>query len=473
MIATLALLLAAASTPTDPGVTAIETALQPASVIAGEPPQTKPLAATMAALGVTAVGIAVIHDGNIAWARSYGTLTKGGVPAGPDTLFQAASISKAVASVGIMHLVEAGKLDLDRPVNAYLTSWNLPDSPLTATAPVTLRRLLSHTAGTNVHGFAGYAAGLPVPTVVEVLNGEKPANSDAIKVETVPGTAWSYSGGGFTIAQQAIVDTLKSPFPGLMAVNVLIPAGMTHSGYIQPATPAILAAAAMPHDGKGMAIAGGPHSYPELAAAGLWTTPSDLARLAIAIQASLAGKPGAVLSVGAAHEMLAPGIGDWGLGWHVGGGKDRRWFSHTGGNEGYRCILFSYDNGDGIVVMTNGDNGGPLYDAIVRTYAVSHGWPDLQPKRRTIVALPAASLDRFIGSYRLTVGPIVAIQRDGDHLVADLPGLGPRPLLADGPASFFLRDEDISMAFAADASGAVTGMTANASGSVIAATRLP
>ena len=262
----------------------IQDGLLPAVLIKGEPVQSSKLADRMAALHVPGVSIAVIHDGAIEWARGFGVMKLGGSPVTPETLFQAASISKPVAALAALRLVQSGKLDLDADVNRYLQSWKVPDNEFTAKNKVTLRELLTHTAGMTVHGFAGYASGAPGPTLLQVLNGEKPANSPAIRVDTTPGTKWAYSGGGYVIVQQMLADVTGRPFPKLMREMVLGPIGMTRSTYEQPLPAARLAEAATPYRQDGTPVPGGPHTYPEMAPAGLWTTPSDLARYAMEVQ---------------------------------------------------------------------------------------------------------------------------------------------------------------------------------------------
>ena len=171
-----------------------------------DPHPGKTLSAEMAAMHVPGVSIAVVHNGVIEWAQGFGVAAVGGGPVTAETLFQAGSISKPVAAMAALRLVQQGKLNLDCDINTYLTSWKLPASPVAAGKPVTLRELLTHTGGTTVHGFPGYAAGEPVPTLVQVLDGVKPANTAAIRVDTAPGTKWRYSGGGFTIMQQALIE---------------------------------------------------------------------------------------------------------------------------------------------------------------------------------------------------------------------------------------------------------------------------
>lgn len=289
-------MLAQTPTEVEQHIERIQNGLLPPVTEKGEPAKTKKLADEMAAMHVPGVSIAMIHGGKIEWARGFGVTSIGGPAVTPETLFQAASISKPVTAMEVLHLVEAGKINLDTDVNQYLKSWKLPANQFTEKNKVTVRELLTHTGGLTVHGFAGYAAGEPVPTLLHVLNGEKPANSDRIRVDTPPGTIWRYSGGGYVIAQQLLEDVGGAPFAKLMQDTVLAPLGMTKSTYEQPLPKSRMAEAATPYQGDGKPIPGGPHTYPEQAPAGLWTTPSDLARYAIAVQQSLAGSSNKVIS---------------------------------------------------------------------------------------------------------------------------------------------------------------------------------
>ena len=181
---------------------------------------------------VQGVSIAVIHRGQIEWARGFGFAVEGGALMSTDTLLQAGSISKPLAAMTALRLVQQGKLSLDTDVNQTLTSWKIPASKAAADKPVTLRELLNHTAGTTVHGFPGYANAETVPTLIQVLNGQKPANTPAIVVEAEAGSRWNYSGGGYTIVQQLLVDTARMPFPKLLHDSVLNAIGMKHSSYV-------------------------------------------------------------------------------------------------------------------------------------------------------------------------------------------------------------------------------------------------
>ncbi len=395
----------------------IESDLLPAVLVKGESRQPVKLTDQMKGLHVPAVSIAVINDGRIEWARAYGVTRVGGPPATPDTLFQAASISKPVSALAVMQLVQEGKLNLDADVNDYLRSWRLPASDLTKTQKVTLRRLLSHSAGMTVHGFAGYAAGEKVPTLLEVLNGAAPANSAPIRVDIVPGTQWRYSGGGYEVMQQLVEDVTQQPFAQVMAGRVLRPLGMSNSTFQQPLPASSMSSVATPYDSDGKPIAGGPHVYPEQAAAALWTTPSDLARYVIGVQRAAAGGEGTVLSQESVRTMLTSVIAKQGIGPWLGGTAPHEYFSHGGANEGYRCFFVGYVNGDGAVVMTSGDNGGDIMMAAMRSIAAAYEWQDFAPVERVLTKVDPATFDRYVGTYKFDDGgPDMTVWRDGDRM---------------------------------------------------------
>jgi CubicO group peptidase (beta-lactamase class C family) len=450
----------------------IQDGLLPAVLMKGAPVQTSKLADRMAALHVPGVSVAVIHDGAIEWARGFGVTKIGGTPVTPDTLFQAASISKSVTALAVLRLVQAGKLDLDTDVNRYLKTWKVPDNEFTAKTKVTLRELLTHTAGMTVHGFPGYAAGAPVPTLVQVLNGEKPANTPAIRVDTTPGTMWRYSGGGYVIVQQLLEDVTGKPFPKLMQEMVLGPIGMTRSTYEQPLPAARLSEAAMAYRQDGQPVVGGPHTYPEMAPAGLWTTPSDLARYAMEVQKSLGGKSDRVLSAAMARQMVRPGMNNWGLGPETGGGKDHPYFTHSGANEGFQCDFVAYDNGDGAVIMTNSDAGGQLATEILRTIAYEYKWPDFQPTEQTVTQADPKVLDRYVGGYSLSPGAVLTVTREGDQMYAQLTGQPRLEIFPKSDREFFLKVVDAQLTFEVGADGKASQVTLHQNGMDHTAARL-
>lgn len=387
------------------------------------------------------VSIAVLHDGKIEWSKGYGVTRAGGAQVTPDTLFQAGSISKPVTALAALRLVQQHRLTLDGDVNGQLKGWKL-STP--AGQHVTLRELLSHTAGTTVHGFPGYAAGLPVPSVDDVLAGRAPANTKPVVVDTPPGTAWRYSGGGYTVIQKLIGDVTGIPFAQVLRDEVLLPTGMTRSSFAQPLDAALLANAAWPHDGVGQAVPGGPHTYPELAAAGLWSTPSDLLRYAVAVRDSARGAPDALLNRSLATEMLTPGKGDYGLGFEVHGAPADRNFSHGGSNEGYENFLVAYTgSGDGVAVMTNGAQGNELGLEITRSVAAAYGWPSYRSIERASVPISAATRARLIGNYAIPGLGSFSITGEGSGLALSLKEGVSEPLYASAPNTFFILSTDM------------------------------
>lgn len=356
----------------------------------GQPPQSASLAERMTQLGVPGVSVAVIDEGRIAWAKGYGVREAGRPdPVTPETRFQAASISKPLAAVAALRLVQEGKLNLDGDVNESLEVWKVPDSPFLAAEKVTLRRLLSHSAGLgDGFGFPGYAPGAPLPTLPQVLDGLPPSNTAprAVRVTVKPGERQRYSGGGYCVVQLLIEQATRLPFARHMREAVLDPLAMEHSTYEQPLPQALAPLAATGHRAglrrilRGEKVEGGWHVYPEQAAAGLWTTPTDLARFAIAIQQAHAGAPGGILSRATAEEMLTPQVGGWGLGLDLGGRGESAQFRHGGANEGFRCALVAFrEPGRGAVIMTNSDNGDALAAELIRSIAAEYGWPKPGP----------------------------------------------------------------------------------------------
>jgi len=344
-------------------------------VIVGEPIPESVLLTSMERNHVPAVSIAVIRGGEIDWARGYGVREAGSADrVNDETLFQAASISKPVTAAAALRMVEAGELSLDESVNQRLRSWKVPENEFTAKRPVTLRELLSHSAGLTVHGFPGYPQDAGLPTLVQILNGEMPANTEPVRVDIEPGTKFRYSGGGYIVAQQLMTDVEAQPFPNLMKKLVLQPAGMTGSTYEQPLAEGWRSRAAVGHSSKGEPMKGRWYTYPELAAAGLWTTPTDLARFAIEIRRSYQGASGALLSQAMAQTMLTRQVDNYGLGFAL-PSKGVFRFQHGGSNIGYRChLVLSVETGDGVAVMTNGDSGDALFKEIIAAIGAAYGW---------------------------------------------------------------------------------------------------
>ena len=338
------------------------------------------LAQLMDSYHVPGLSLVVIDDYKIVFTKAYGVTEPGGhTPVTPKTLFQAGSISKPVAAAGALWLVEHNKLSLDEDVNVKLRTWKVPENEFTSKEKVTLRRLVSHSAGLTVHGFPGYAMNEPIPTLVQIFNGEKPANTAPIRVDFVPGTKYRYSGGGVTIEQQLMIDVTGKPFAEFMRETVLSKAGMTDSTYEQPLPAARAALAATGTRPNGKPVEGKFHVYPEMAAAGLWTTPTDLAKFAIEIALSKQGKANHILSQKMTREMLTPQIkndggGAVGLAFFLDGNEPDR-FGHGGADEGFQAQLtMSADTGKGLAMMGNSDAFFRVEPFVEEAVRKAYGW---------------------------------------------------------------------------------------------------
>ena len=335
----------------------------------------------MKRLRVPGVSVAVIMDYRIHWAKGYGVAdVETSQPVDTGTAFQAASISKPVFAMMAVKLAQDGRLSLDSDVNSFLKSWRIPDSEHTRVQPVTLRSLLSHTSGADDgFGFPGYDPAEPRPTLVQILNGEKPSNVGAVRFARPPFAGIKYSGGGVTLAQLAVTDVVGRPFAEFAQSILLGPLGMSRSSFEQPMSSVTASNAARAHSGAGVRMGAAWHVYAEHAAAGLWTTPSDLARFAIEVQRAIRGPRGVVLTQASAREMLSPvGTGAYAVGLSVAQRGEGWYFMHGGANWGFRCnLLAHFRKGYGVVIMTNGDSGGPLIAELESRIAAAYGWDSL------------------------------------------------------------------------------------------------
>lgn len=429
-----------AAKDTQARITAIESCLPDAVAINGEKHPCETLSQRMRAEHVPGVSVVVIHHGAIEWAKGYGASSVGGDAVTTQTLFQAGSMSKPVAAMAALRLVQQGKLSLDTDINSALQRWKVPASQLAPGAVVTLRELLSHTSGLSVHGFPGYAAGKPVPSLVQVLNGVLPANTAAIRLESMPGAQWNYSGGGYTVMQLLMEDVTHQAFASLLHDTVIAPLGMRHSTYEQPLPASMRVDVATPYDADGHPIPGGAHTYPEMAAAGLWSTPSDLALYVLELQRSIKDGVGHVLDKSTTDQMLTAGKGKWGLGIGMGGSADHPYFQHFGVNEGFEGVLFGYrDSGEGAVIMTNAAGGAELARDLLRSIAVAYAWPDYQPVKRTVITLERSVLERYVGTYQIAPDLDVRITLEDGQLMSQLTEQHKLAVFPSSRSRFFTR----------------------------------
>jgi len=417
------------------------------------------LASQMKALGVPAVSIAAIRNGAIDWARAYGVSSLQGAPVSTETLFGAASISKRVTALGVLKLVEEGRIDLDANVNKYLKRWKVPDNEFTANQKVTVRELLNHTSGIGTHNGDIYDPSEPVPTLLQLLDGEKPARTPPVQVEAIPGTKFAYSNCGYLVLSLLIEDVTGESFADYMKRTVLDPIGMKRSTFEAPLPldGQAHAATAYGADGK-WAVPPSQYVSPNLAAGGIWSTPTDLARLLLEVQREYDGKSHKVLRRKTMRTMLSPGIGPapsrrWGLGFEVSGSPENPYIRHEG-SAYFQNDIVQYLHGNGIVVMTSGGGGAALEDEVLRSAGTVYDFPDFKSIEHSVVNVAADILQGYVGTYAY-----IKVAQDGDHLTAEIPAGSPAVrLYPESPTQFFILDGPQELSFILDSNQKVTAM---------------
>ena len=401
---------------------------------------------------VPGVSVAVIRNFKVDWVKAYGLAdNESKIPVTTKTLFQAASISKSLNGVGAMKLVEEKKMDLDADINNYLTSWKFPYDSVSGNKKITLRNLLSHTAGLTVHGFPGYEPTDKFPSVNQILDGVSPANTKAVRSQFAPSSKVQYSGGGTTITQVMIADQTKISYAKYMNEKILAPLGMTGSFYGYPAPAAKAALLSTGYSADGTPVKGKYHVYPEQAAAGLWTNPTDLAKYIIETQLAIQGKSGKVLSKVSTLQRLNPVIGDAALGVFIVKKGNATYFTHGGSNEGFRCQYFGdLENGNGIVVMVNSDNGAILNE-IINSVATVYNWKEFyNPVVKKIQPVESELLTSYTGRYQLSPDMIITISAKENQLFAQATNQQAFAIYPETVTMFFVKEFEAKMEFSND-----------------------
>lgn len=433
------LLAACSGTDESTRIKQVETSLIPPLRIEGD--SLWSIESRMAHYGVPGVSLAVIYQGKIVWTKAYGVMHKERKePVTTTTLFQAGSISKPVAAYGALRIAASGKIDPEENVNTYLKTWKLPENEFTEKQHVHLKHLLSHTGGVTVHGFLGYSPDLPVPTLVQVLDGEVPANSPPIRVNKLPGEGFRYSGGGYTIMQLMLMDVEGKPFPQIMDEQVHGPLDMKNSTYEQPLPPAKLKLAATGYVPDGSMTKGERHTYPEMAAAGLWTTAEDLALFALDIQRAWKGDPNAVLDKPTVEAMLTPYIAnDRGLGPGISKYGDEVYFGHGGWDEGFSSEMIAHrDKGYGVVVLTNA-NQPAFISELIRAVALTYRWDGFVPIYKP-VPMNSSDEQMVVGRYRYDPDGVSTIFARNGRLFYQYTGLDTMELFKVSDSTYARRE---------------------------------
>lgn len=421
---------------------------------------------------VPGLSIAVIKDYKIDWAKSYGladTIHK--IPVTTETMFSAGSISKFLMAVTALKMVENGEIELEQPINNYLSSWKIEENDYTKKTPITLRMLLSHSAGTSQTSYFGFTPTQPLPTIKEILSGAKISETRPVVVNSEPNKEFRYSGGGSMIAQLALMDVSGKSFSNLTQEILFDKLGMKNSTFEQPVPSKYTKQCSWAYSAASW-FKGLPYVYPQQAAAGLYTTPTDLARFFIDVQKSYIGK-GQVLNQATTIKMLTPqqNISDGGYKEQIGIGpfliqrtdnKDPKgvYFEFTGVNAGFLAYgMASVEGGNGVIIMLNsGDDQNGIGKEIRRAVAKVYNWPNFLPTEIKPINMPDMELDKFVGRYRMSTNEVLYLRKEKNYLVETINESGNIYCFPVSNDTIVFTDFNIKGFFKRDENGAVTGL---------------
>jgi CubicO group peptidase (beta-lactamase class C family) len=448
------------------------TAVLPVNPVAGDPTRWT-IADRLAHYNCPGVSVCCIENGDIADTAGFGTLTPGGPPISGDTIFAGASISKPLTAVLALQLVDKGLVELDAPINSYLKSWQIPDNAFTREVPVTLRHLLSHRAGTTVHGFGAYRQDRPAPSLLDVLKGQAPSPTPAVEVDKLPGTSVRYSGGGTQVVQLMLEDLTGMAFADLAQARIFDPLAMKRTTFRQPLPEPLRAFAAIGHHADGRQVDGLYTFTPQLAAGGVYTTAPDYARFMIECRNAWAGRQNHLLGQAIARAMMQnQGNGQFGLGWEIfGKGTDAR-FGHGGSNEGYQCnTTVNLEKGWGGVVLTNALSGLILYYEVLNGLAQAFDWQGYLRTPRQVKTIPLDQQTNYVGRYKIISGieaPYIDIWSQDRELYSRIEGLilPARPIYLDSNGRFFSQQTPGETEVIYDAIGKAVRLIAYAEGNI-------
>ena len=375
----------------------VENGLQEAVLLTNKHDRTFSLQERMKYYEVPGLSIAVIKDNKIEWAKSYGLKLKNSTDSvSLSTKFQAASLSKPLTAIVALKMVDKKKIQLDSSVNSQLTTWKIPENDFTTDISITPRHLILHTSGLNVPAYPGYEKDSEIPELIELLNGVGNSNTEPTKVLVKPNTEWRYSGAGYSVLQLLMIEKSELSFPKLMQNELFKPLNITNSSFEQESLHDI----AFAHLENGNVVEKGYHIYPEMAAAGLWTTPVDYAKVICELQKSYRGESNLILNQKSAQYALSKHWGGMGLGFILRNNGDSTALAYSGGNHGYICDIYSYlHNGSGVVIMTNSNNGAPLIEEIYRSLSKEYKWADWRPDTIHNITIDLVLINRIVGRY--------------------------------------------------------------------------
>jgi CubicO group peptidase (beta-lactamase class C family) len=463
----LLLILTAACNPqkalTKKRVASVERSLMRAVYLQGLSPEKLRLIERLAFYKVPAVSIAAIDKNALEWTRAYGERdTQTREPITTETLFQAGALSRIVAAAVALRLAERGELGLDEDAGTRLKSWHLPPEPGLDRRLFTLRRLLTNSAGLSDQVLSGYAPDGPCPTLLQVLDGKPPASNGPVwepPRRALTQRAWP-SESGYAVVEQILAENSGLPFAELAEREIFKVLGTSRSTFADPLPQGLEMTAAWGHLREEQVIPGRWRRYPAKAAKGLWTTPADFAGFLLDLCASAGGRDGGLLTPVMARTMLSPFVENYGFGFFADGGGDDINYHLTGKTQGYACAMVVYPaRRQGVVVMTNSDNGDLLIEEILASFAEVYGWPHYKPEQKAVLRLEPESYRGLAGRYEVDANYGLDVSWEDYYLVIRPTGQAATKFYAEGRTLFYSTDPYIRIQFYKDDRGRTTGLS--------------
>ncbi len=448
---------------TNKRIAATEHGLRRAVYLKGLRPEKLSLLDRMRFYNVPGVSLTVIDKNAIEWSRTYGE--KDALihqPLTRETMFQAGAFSQMMTAAAALKMAEGGKIDLDADIGSLLKSWRLPPPADTGLkSRITLRSLLTHSAGLSEYVYLGYPQGDPLPSLAQILDGEPPANGGPAWASSRKGSALRtrYSEPGYLVAGQALADASGMPFSGLMDASIIGPLGLKNSTFALPLPDDLRARIATGHTREGQPVKGFWNNYPEAAAKGLWTTPDDFAAFLLDLLGSAAGSPGKILSQAAARNMLSAQVESYGFGFIVEGKGDDILFDLRGKTHGFTCFLAIYPaKGQGAVIMTNSENGFLLIQEIMAGLSEAYGWAHYKPEEKSVLRLDPAAYQDFSGTYEVHPNYRLDVTSEDYYLVIRPTGQAATKFYAESQTLFYSTDPYVRIQFLRNKAGSVDSL---------------
>jgi len=448
-----------AKTLTAKRIKAMENGLLKAVVFEGENPERMKLAERMTYYNVPGVSIAVIDNNRIEWAKGYGMADALSAEiVMPETIFQAAELSQAVAAAGTLILAQQTQMDLDAPVNESLKTWKIPESNLTRGKEISARHLLSHCSGIVSLRYEAYENLEEMPSLDQFLRGEG-SEYPPVYVDSPPESESKYSEAGYAVLEKLVEDLSGLAFSEFISGSIFLPLNMDGSTFDKPLPEILYSRAATGYSREGIPVEGKGHYYPVSAARGLWTSPTDLGRFAIEIMQSALGESQSILSSPMAREMLSLQCGLRGLGFFIGDKGDELHFFLKGSNTGFSCFMVAYPvKGQGAVIMTNSENGEYLIEEICRALAEAYQWPQFLPEIKKYFRLDPSIYELYTGTYEVSPEYRLRVSYEDYYLIIQPTGQVATKFFVENTTTFFSTDPYIQIRFVRDAEGTVTGL---------------